>query len=126
MWSLPEINHGLLTKYNWLVLYPENLTLGVDTDIGAFSLIMAKNGVHIGDNVMIGSHVAIYSASTIDSKSGPVTIHRNAKIGSHSVIMPNVTIGENSIIGAFSYVVRDIPPNTVVFGIPASKGKELL
>ena len=43
----------------------------------------------------------------------------NCKIGSHSAIMPGVTIGENSIIGAFSFVNRDIPDNVVAVGVPA-------
>lgn len=64
------------------------------------------------------SHCAIYSWSTIDNKKGRVIIKRNAKIGSHSVIMPGVTVGENSIIGASSFVNKDIPDNVVAFGIP--------
>jgi len=117
MWEYPEIKHGVLTKYNWLVLYPENLILGRDTDIGAFTLIMAKYGVKIGQGAMIGSHVSIYSASTIDGRVGAITIGNNAKIGSHSVIMPGICIGDNAIIGAFSFVKNDVPENTTVFGI---------
>jgi acetyltransferase-like isoleucine patch superfamily enzyme len=50
---------------------------------------------------------------------------KNCKIGSHSVVMPGVTIGENSIIGAFSFVNRDIPPNVLAFGVPAKIIKEI-
>lgn len=117
-WKPPEIEHGKLTKWNWMVQYPENLKLGIETDIGAFTYINARHGVTIGDRVQIGSHCSIYSESTIDNRKGPVKIGKNACIGSHSMIMPSVEIGENSIIGAFSFVNRDIPSNTLAYGIP--------
>lgn len=117
-WVVPDIENGKLTKYNWLVQHKENLTLGNRTDIGAFTYINAKNGVILEDFVQIGSHCSIYSLSTIDTKEGPVILKKNSRIGTHSAIMPNVTVGENSIVGAFSYVTKDIPKNVVAFGVP--------
>lgn len=117
-WKTPHIEDGKLTKYNWLVQHRENLKLGFKTDIGAFSYINAKNGVVIEDYVQIGSHCSIYSVSTIDNKEGKVVLKKNCRIGSHSVIMPGVTIGENTIIGALSLVKKDVPPNVVAVGSP--------
>lgn len=117
-WEYPTFDERGLTKWNWMVQYPENLTLGRFTDIGAFTYINAKYGVVIEDFVQIGSHCAIYSVSTIDGKKGKVIIKRNARIGSHSVIMPGVIIGENAIIGAFSFVNKNIPSNVLAYGIP--------
>ena len=94
-------------------------------DIGAFTYINAKNGVIVEDYVQIGSHCSIYSVSTIDNKEGKVILKKNCRIGSHSVIMPGVTVGENSIIGAFSFVNRDIPDNTVAVGVPAKVIKRI-
>jgi len=94
-------------------------------DIGAFTYINAKNGVIVEDYVQIGSHCSIYSVSTIDNKEGKVILKKNCRIGSHSVIMPGVTVGENSIIGAFSFVNRDIPNNTVAVGVPAKVIKRI-
>jgi acetyltransferase-like isoleucine patch superfamily enzyme len=108
-----------MTKYSWLVQNKKGLKLGYKTDIGAFTYINAKNGVVIEDFVQIGSHCSIYSVSTIDGKQGKVTMKKNCKVGSHSVIMPGVKIGENSLIGAFSFVNKDIPANSVAFGVPA-------
>jgi len=124
-WTPPEIEHGKLTKWNWMVQYPDGLKLGKFTDIGAFTYINAKYGVIIEDYVQIGSHVSIYSESTIDNKNGKIVIKRNARIGSHSVVMPGVTIGENAIIGAFSFVNKDIPANTVAFGVPVKVVRKL-
>lgn len=75
--------------------------------------------------MQIGSHCSIYSVSTIDNKEGPVKLKRNCKIGSHSVIMPGVSVGENSIIGAFSFVNKDIPANVVALGVPANVIKKI-
>jgi len=117
-WKMPTIEEGKLTKYNWMVQHKEKLSLGVGTDIGAFTYINAKSGVVIEEDVQIGSHCSIYSVSTIDNKSGKVTLKKNCKIGSHSVILPGTIVGENSVVGAFSLVNRDIPANVVAFGIP--------
>ena len=118
-WQLPVIEEGKLTKYNWIVQNKNGLELGYKTDIGAFSYINAKFGVIIENYVQIGSHCSIYSVSTIDIKKGTVHLKENCKIGTHSTIMPGVTIGVNSIIGAYSLVLSDIPDNVVAFGIPA-------
>ena len=118
-WQYPEIEDGKPTKYNWIVQNKEGLQLGFATDIGAFSYINAKYGVVIEDEVQIGSHCSIYSISTIDDKKGKVVLKKNCKIGSHSTILPNVTVGENSIVGAHSLVLSDIPDNVVAFGVPA-------
>lgn len=124
-WEKPKIEEGKLTKYNWLVQHKRNLELGYKTDIGAFVYINAKNGVVIKDYVQIGSHCSIYSISTIDKKEGKVVLKKKCKIGAHSIIMPGVTVGENSIIGAFSFVNKDIPKNSLAFGIPVKIIKKL-
>jgi len=117
-WKYPKIEEGKLNKYNWMVQNKQGLKLGRYTDIGAFCYINAKEGVIIEDDVQVGSHCSIYSVSTIDNKKGRVVLKKNCKIGSHSLIMPGVTIGENSIIGAFSFVNKDIPDNVIAFGAP--------
>ncbi|MGA3191345.1 MAG: acyltransferase [Candidatus Bathyarchaeia archaeon] len=124
-WKYPEIEEGKLTKYCWMVQHKDKLKLGYETDIGAFTYINAKNGVTIEDQVQIGSHCAIYSISTIDEKEGPVTLKKNCKIGSHSIVMPGVTVGENSVVGACSFVNKDIPPNVVAVGVPAEVVRDL-
>lgn len=124
-WEYPEIKEGKLTKYNWLVQHKENLKLGKKTDIGAFCYINAKEGVIIEDGVQIGAGVKIYSVDTIGNKKGKVILKRNSKIGANSVIMPGVTVGENSVVGALSFVNKDIPPNVVAFGIPVKIIKEI-
>ena len=124
-WLAPEIEDGKPTKYNWVVKNPENLKLGKNTDIGAFTYMNAKFGIEITVGVQIGSHCSIYSVSTIDNKKGKVVLKKNCKIGTHSTIMPGVTVGENSIIGAYSFVNKDIPDNVIAYGAPAKVIKSL-
>jgi len=124
-WQYPEIEDAKLTKYNWLVQYSKNLSLGNKTDIGAFTYINALYGVEIEDFVQVGSHCSIYSVSTIDNKKGKIVLKKNCKIGSHSTIMPGVTIGENSIVGAHSLVISDIPDNVIALGVPAKVKKSI-
>ena len=118
-WQYPDIEDGVLTKYHWLVQNSENLKLGCKTDIGAFTYINARFGVVLEDGVQVGSHCSLYSVSTIDNKQGKVVLKKNCKVGSHSTVMPGVTIGANSIIGAHSFVTSDIPDNCVAVGVPA-------
>ncbi len=124
-WKFPAIEEGKLTKYNWIVQNKDGLELGFKTDIGAFTYINAKYGVTIEDYVQIGSHCSIYSISTIDEKKGKVILKENSKIGSHSTILPGVTIGKNSIIGAHSLIISDIPDNVIAFGVPAKVLRKL-
>jgi acetyltransferase-like isoleucine patch superfamily enzyme len=124
-WEYPDIEEGKLTEYNWVVQHKDKLKLGYKTDIGAFTYINAKNGVIIEDYVQIGSHCSIYSVSTIDNKEGEVILKKGCRIGSHSVIMPGVTVGENSMIGAFSFVNMDVPDNTIAVGVPAKVIKKI-
>jgi acetyltransferase-like isoleucine patch superfamily enzyme len=117
-WQFPEIEEGKPTRFYWIVQHLHNFQLGYKTDIGAFTYINAKNGVIIEDFVQIGSHCSIYSVSTIDQKEGSVLLQKNCRIGSHSVVMPGVTIGVNAVIGAMSFVNRDVPDNAVAYGVP--------
>lgn len=118
-WEHPEIIDGKPTRYNWVVQNLHGLKLGYKTDIGAFTYINAQYEVEIHEYVQIGSHCSIYSVSTIDDKKGKVTLKKKCSIGSHTTIMPGVTVGENSIVGAHSFLNKDIPANVIAFGVPA-------
>jgi acetyltransferase-like isoleucine patch superfamily enzyme len=50
---------------------------------------------------------------------GPIIIEDNCVIGQNAILMPNVRIGKNSIVGAGAVVIADVPPDTIVMGIPA-------
>lgn len=124
-WKRPIIKEGKITKYGWVVQGVEDFKLGEETDLGAFVYINAKAGVVVEDNVQIGGGVKIYSVSTIDNKKGKVILKKNCKIGANSVIMPGVIVGENSIVGALSFVNENIPDNVIACGTPAKVIKRI-
>ena len=122
-WAMPEIEDGVQTRWGWIVKCPENLTLGRYVDIGFDTYIGAHEGVEIGDHVQIAGGCKIYSRSTIDNKHGKVIIKGGAGIGANSVIMPNVIIGKNAVVGALSFIIYGtrILPKEKWAGIPAKK-----
>ena len=81
--------------------------------------------ISIGDNCTIAPNVRLiaHDASTFKllgyTKIGKIDIKENCFIGDSVIILPNVTIGKNSIIGSGSVVTRDIPPGMVAIGSPA-------
>lgn len=122
----------------------ENVSLhfGNNIQINDFVHIAALNEVRIGDNVLIaskvfitdlehGSYVGNESDSLPDSivkerplSSKSVIIKDNVWLGEHVSVLPGVTIGENSIIGANSVVTKSIPANSIAVGIPAKVIKQ--
>lgn len=121
----PRFTEYGLTQWYWLVRHRENFKLGRNVEIGSFTVIGCEYGVEIQDNVKIGYHCTIMSDSTVDNKQGKVLLKRGCKIGANSVIMPNVTIGENAVIGANSFVNKSVPDNEVWTGTPAKCVKKL-
>ena len=100
-----------------------------------YNLMLVDDGeIIIGDNVMIAPNVILCSATHPVSpnlrEKGvqynlPVKIGNRVWIGANSVVMPGVTIGDNSIIGAGSVVTKDIPPNVIAFGNPCKVHREI-
>lgn len=99
------------------------------------NLTLVDDGeIIIEDNVMIGPNVTIATAqhpiSTKLREKGlqynlPVHIKRNVWLGSGVIVLPGVTIGENSIIGAGSVVTKDIPANVIAVGNPCKVLREI-
>jgi maltose O-acetyltransferase len=121
-WHMPDIDRSAnvwLSEYGWRVIRPEHFNLGIQTDIGAGTVILCQQGVEIGDKAQIGPNCSILSISTICGKQGKVTIGKDARVGANSVILPGVTIGEKSIIGAGSVVTTNVPAGEVWYGTPA-------
>ena len=100
-----------------------------------FNLTLVDDGdIYIGSNVMIAPNVMIATAGhpidpdlrrRVAQFSKPVRIGDNVWIGANASIMPGVTIGENSVIGAGSVVTRDIPANVVAVGNPCRVLREI-
>lgn len=104
--------------------------IGKDVYIG--SLVVLDDAypeyIRIGDHVQLsaGAKILAHDSSfrnvfekNLPTHIGPVVIRRNVYVGSGALILPGVTIGENTIIGAGAVVTSDIPPRSVAVGVPA-------
>lgn len=119
---------------------PLHMAYGTNVHIGNdfyanFNLVIVDDvDVYIGDHVMIAPNVTITpTGHPVDPElrklgtqfSIPVRIGSNVWIGSNAVILPGVTIGDNSVIGAGSVVTHDIPANVVAVGNPCRVLREI-
>lgn len=120
--------------------YSPEIVIGNNSSIGDDSHLTAINGIYIGNNVRSGKKILItdnaHGASDpvlLDTaphlrplfSRGKVIIEDNVWIGEKASIMAGVRIGRGSIIAANSVVTKDIPPYSVVAGVPAVIIKQL-
>jgi acetyltransferase-like isoleucine patch superfamily enzyme len=86
-------------------------------------LVKIGNHVFIANGVEINTHDGgtwLFREEIPDLRVfGPVVIEDNCVIGEHAIIQPNVTIGPGSIVASGSVVITDVPPNSIVMGVPA-------
>ena len=104
-----------------------DVRVGRDTWIGPFTLLDGTGGLSIGDNCSISTGVQIYSHDTVKwavsggvagPERAPVAIGDRCYVGSQTVVAKGVTVGTGSVVGACSFVNRDVPPGTVAAGVP--------
>ncbi|NHK31335.1 MAG: serine O-acetyltransferase [Asgard group archaeon] len=91
--------------------------------IGSDFFIDHGKGTVIGETAVIGDNVTIYQGVTLggvslERKKRHPTIGNNVVIGAGAKILGPITIGDNSKIGANSVVIKDVPPNSIVVGVP--------
>lgn len=108
--------------------YGYNIRLGRNAFINYNCVFLDCAPIEIGDYLQMGPAVQIYTAThPLEAdvrRSGleyarPVRIDNDVWIGGGAIILPGVTIGDSSVIGAGSVVVHDVPTATVVAGNPA-------
>lgn len=93
-----------------------------------FNLTLVDDGdIYVGDSVMMGPNVVLATAGhpvepglrrKVAQFNLPIHIGANVWLGAGCIVLPGVTIGENSVIGAGSVVTKDIPANVVAVGNP--------
>jgi acetyltransferase-like isoleucine patch superfamily enzyme len=105
-----------------------DVAVGANTWIGPFTMLDGSGGLTIGDYCSISSGVHIYTHDTVawavsggrtGSQPAPVVIGDCCYIGSQTVVAKGVSIGEHAVVGAASFVNRDVPAFSVSVGSPA-------
>lgn len=104
---------------------PANIVIGKDTIIGEFAVLDGREKLVIGDHVDIASEVMIYNSQhdihsdDFHAISECVVIDDYVFIGPRAIILPGVTLGKGSVVGAGAVVTKSVEPYAIVGGIPA-------
>ncbi len=106
--------------------YGKHTQIGKNVFINFDCVFLDLGGITIEDNVMIAPKVSLLTEghpTSIEDRNSlipkPIHLKNNTWIGANATILPGVTIGENSIVAAGAVVTVDVPPNTIVGGVPA-------
>lgn len=112
------------------VLNPRNLKMGKGSSVGWHSLIDARGGIEIGDNVTVASYCKLVTGShdindtLFSAHFHPIVIEDYAWICTGAIILQGVRIGKGAVVCAGAVVTKDVPPMAVVGGVPAKKIKD--
>lgn len=129
---------GTTIDYKTYIRYPSKISVGSGTTINRGCRFYASHH-HKDVRIRIGNHVAVapevsffaaghdYTQLSLPDTAASITVGDHVWIGARSVILQGVNIGEGAVIAAGSIVTKDVPPYTVVAGVPAQviKKREL-
>lgn len=131
---LGAVGEGCWIEPPLYVNWGSRITLGDHVYANTGLTVIDDTFVTIGSHVMLGPRVTISAAShPVDPELRrqayqydlPVVLEENVWVGAGATILPGVTIGKNSVIGAGSVVDRDIPPDVVAAGVPCRVLREI-
>ena len=116
------------------IMSPQMVQIGNDVLLNEDVKLGGQKGIKIGNFVLLGYNVNLVSENHAYQDphlpilkqgyyGGPIIIQDDVWIGANAVILPNVTIGKGSIVGANAVVSKDVKEYTIVGGVPAKKIK---
>lgn len=122
----PEAGENVRLRMPVVIYHPERLRLGTLIDIGENAILRAGGGLTIGSRVLIAAGAAIVTVGhpialprwNVNTMA-PVHIGDDVWIGVNAVVLPGVTVGNGAVVAAGAVVTEDVPPFTVVGGVPA-------
>ena len=106
--------------------YGQNITVGKDVFINTGCRFQDQGGIVLGDGALIGHNVVLATLNHDEDPArrhllhpAPIVLGKNVWIGANATVVPGVTIGDGAVVAAGAVVTKDVPPNTVVGGVPA-------
>jgi acetyltransferase-like isoleucine patch superfamily enzyme len=130
------MHHAELHVYNFRNLLHSGIRIGRDSLIGEFNVIRGQGGVTIGDRVYFAPLAQVLAVNHVyDDPSRPfveqgitaqgIVIEDDVWVGAGAIITDGVRVGRGAVIGAGAVVTQDVPPHTVVTGVPARVVQEI-
>lgn len=104
---------------------PKNLTITGKNSIGKHVILDARRGLIIEEGCVIASHVLVwtlhhdYNSDNFQAIGAPVTLGAYSWICSRAIILPGVTIGKGAVVASGAVVTKNVPPYSIVGGVPA-------
>lgn len=115
-----------VAKMEMVVLPGGHLEIGSNVFINYGSSLVSSKHVKIGNDVLIGTHVMVMDCDfhRVEDKSWDTTgeaiiLEDRVWLGNRSIVLKGVTVGHDAVVAAGSVVTKDVPPRTVVAGVPA-------
>ena len=112
--------------------YGKHITVGKNVFINTGCRFQDQGGIVLGDGVLIGHNVVLATLNHDEHPDkrhilhpAPIILGKNVWIGANATVVPGVTIGDGAIVAAGAVVTKDVPPNTVVGGVPARTIKQI-
>ncbi|MFC1698983.1 acyltransferase [Candidatus Omnitrophota bacterium] len=118
-------DYNIYIKFPWLVEMGDNVS--INRGVEFYPDYAGRHKIVLGSGVYVAPHVRFYAAGHDLSdfsqhQGGEIKVGNQVWIGAGAIILPGVYIADGSVVGAGSVVTKDVPPNTVVAGIP---GREI-
>lgn len=127
-----EVDEGFRIFPPFTADFGKNIQVGRNVFFNSGCRMQDHGGIFIGDNVLIGHNVVL---ATLDHDldpakrsllhCAPIRIGNDAWIGANATITKGVTVGNGAVVAAGAVVTRDVPPRTIVGGVPAKVIKEI-
>jgi acetyltransferase-like isoleucine patch superfamily enzyme len=117
---------------SWSPCRVGHLEIGDDVFINYGSSLVSCSHLKLGDDCLIGTHLIVMDCDfhrvedrAWDTSGRPIIIGERAWLGNRSTVLKGVTIGHDAVVAAGSVVTHDVPPRTLVAGVPARVIREI-
>lgn len=121
-----EVGEGFSLFPPFYTDFGKNIAIGRNVFINSGCHFQDQGGIAIGDGALIGHNVVLATVNHAlepekrrRNRYAPIRIGENVWIGSNATILPGVTLGDWAVVAAGAVVTKDVPPMTVVGGVPA-------